>query len=98
MDAILYVSERDGIDVPVDKHGRINKTTLVKVIRDEFDLHDGEIVKNKQSNQYSQHREYKARQVRWKGRNAKAYPNLIPKKEYQEILDSIQAERILNKH
>ncbi len=98
VDAILYVSERDGIDVPVDKHGRINKTALVKVIRDEFDLHDGEIVKNKQSNQYSQHREYKARLVRWKGRNAKAYPNLIPKKEYQEILDSIQAERILNKH
>lgn len=98
VDAILYVSDRDGIDVPVDKHGRINKTTLVKVIRDEFDLHDGEIVKDKQTGYYSLHRDYKARLVRWNDRNAKAYPNLIPTKEYRRIIDSIQAERILKKH
>ena len=98
VDAILYVSDRDGIDVPVDKHGRINKTTLVNVIRDEFDLHDGEIVKDKQTGSYRILRDYKARNVRWQGRNAKAYPNLIPKKQYREILDSIQAEKILEKH
>ena len=98
VDAILYVSDRDGIDVPVDKHGRINKTKLVKVIRDEFDLHDGEIVKNKQTNQYTEYREYKARNVRWKDRNSKAYPNLIPTKEYKIVMDSIKAEKILQKH
>ena len=98
VEAILYISERDGIDVPMDKHGRINKTTLVKVIRDEFDLHDGEIVRDKQTGNYSVHRDYKARLLRWKGTNAKVYPNLIPSKEYREILDSIQAEKILKKH
>ena len=98
VEAILFVSDRDGIDVPVDKHGRINKTTLVNVIRDEFDLHDGEIVRDRSSGNYSTLRDYKARNVRWQGRNAKAYPNLIPKKQYREILDSIQAEKILEKH
>ena len=98
VEAILYVSNRDGIDVPVDKHGRINKTTLINVIREEFDLYDGEVVKDKGTGNYSNHREYKARLRRWKGRNEKEYPNLIPTKEYQKVLDSIQAEKILNKH
>ena len=98
VDAILYVSDRDGIDVPVDKHNRINKTTLVKVIRDEFDLHDGEVIQDRKTGSYSIHRDYKARLVRWQGRNAKAYPNLIPAKQYREVLDSIQAEKILKKH
>ena len=98
VEAILYVADSKGIDVPVDKHGRINKTMLVNVIRDEFDLHDGEIVKDKTSGNYSLLREYKARNVRWKGRNAKAYPNLIPTNEYQKALDSIEAEKILERH
>lgn len=98
VEAILFVSERDGIDVPVDKHGRINKTTLINVIREEFDLFDGEIVKDKQTGKYSLQRKYTARLKRWNGRNEKEYPNLIPKKEYRKVLDSIQAEKILEKH
>ena len=93
VEAILEVSNRDGIDVPVDKHNRINKTTLVNVIRDEFDLHDGEVVKDKSTGTYSNHREYKARLVRWKGRNSKAYPNLIPTEEYYNVLAQIQARK-----
>ena len=95
VEAILYVGNRDGISVPVNKHGKIDKRVLVNVIRDEFDLHDGEIVQNKthDSNDYGKytlHRDYKARSERWNGLNKKAYPNLIATNEYIEVLEAIK--------
>ena len=87
VDAILEVAEIEGIDVPVDKHGKIDKRKLLEVIREEFDLHDGEIVKHKETNQYTVHRDYKPRQERFNGLNKKCYPNLIAKKYYIEILN-----------
>ena len=102
VEAILYIGNRDGIDVPVNKHGKIDKRILVNVIRDEFDLHDGEIVKNKihdtkDYGKYSYHRDYKARSERWNGLNKKAYPNLITTKEYIKVLKAIEKEKQNNK-
>lgn len=103
VEAILYIGDRDGIDVPVNKHGKIDKRILVNVIRDEFDLHDGEIVQNKvhDSNDYGKytlHRDYKARSERWNGLNKKAYPNLIATKEYIEVLEAIKQGNENNKN
>lgn len=93
VDAILYVADAEGIDVPINKHGKIDKKTLLAVIRDEFDLHDGEIVKDRETNNYNKHREYKARSERFDGVNAKAYPNLIATPEYIEVLNKVKEER-----
>ena len=88
--AILFVSDREGIDVPTNKHGKIDKKKLLNVIRDEFDLHDGEIVKNNRTGKYENHRDYTARSERFNGVNKKAYPNLIAKEEYINILNEIE--------
>ena len=93
VDAILFVSDRDGIDVPVKKHGKIDQRKLLNVIRDEYDLHDGEIVKNKNTGKYDNHREYNTRQERFDGLNKKCYPNLIATAEYSEIINQILKER-----
>lgn len=97
VDTILYVADKSGIDVPVNKHGKIDKKTLLTVIRDEFDLHDGEIVKDRETGQYNKHREYKPRAERFDGINAKAYPNLIATEEYIKILEKVKEERKNNK-
>ena len=88
--AILFISDRDGIDLPTNKHGKIDKKKLLNVIRDEFDLHDGEIVKNNRTGKYENHRDYTARSERFNGVNKKAYPNLIAKEEYINILNEIE--------
>ena len=93
-DVILYQADKQGIDVPVDKHGKIAKKDLLEVIRDEFDLHDGEIVKDRETNQYNKHRDYTARSERFDGRNAKAYPNLITTEAYIDILKEVKKRRI----
>lgn len=93
VDTILYVADENGIDVPVNKHGKIDKKTLLGVLRDEFDLHDGEIVKDRETKQYTKHREYKARAERFDGVNAKAYPNLIAEPLYNTVLEKVKAER-----
>ena len=98
VDAILYIADEDGIDVPVDKHGRINKKKLLEVIRDEYDLHDGEIVKNKTHDssdygKYTVHRNYTTRSERFNGLNKKCYPNLIAYPKYNEILKEIQKKK-----
>lgn len=93
VEVILQIANDKGIDIPVDKHGKINKKTLLGVIRDEFDLHDGEIVKDKETGQYSKHREYTARNERFNGRNAKAYPNLMATELYKDTLKKIKEEK-----
>lgn len=96
VDAILFVSDKEGIDVPVNKHGKIDKKTLIGVIREEYDLQDGEIVKDRETKQYNKHREYKARQERFGSINAKAYPNLIATEYYIKILNEVKAQRKKN--
>lgn len=98
VDAILFVSEDKGIDVPVNKHGKIDKKMLLEVIRDEYDLHDGEIVKNnnhdsKNYGKYSFHRDYKAKNERFNGLNKKCYPNLIATPEYTKIMKQVEKKR-----
>lgn len=93
VEAILFISDNDGIDVPVNKNGKIDKRKLLNIIRDEYDLHDGEIVKHKDSGKYTIHRDYTARSERWNGLNKKAYPNLIATKEYINILNEIKKQK-----
>lgn len=95
VEAILLFSEKSAIDVPTDKHGRINKKKLLNVIKEEFDLYDGEIVKNK--NGYDTHREYKPTAERCRGRHGKTYPNLIATPTYHELIKEIEAKKRENK-
>ena len=97
VEAILFISDSEGIDVPVNKHGKIDKKKLLNVIRDEYDLHDGEIVYNKNTGTFSNHRDYTARQERFNGLNKKCYPNLIATDEYFEILKEVQKIKKTNK-
>lgn len=102
VDVILKYSEKSAIDVPTDKHGRINKKHLLNVIKEEYDLYDGEMVLDKQTNQYSKHRDYKPKAERWtdqKGgsHNDKCYPNLIATNEYWEIIEELEKHQKPNK-
>ena len=98
VDVILLYSEKSSIDVPTDKRGKINKKTLLNVIREEFDLYDGEIVLNKSTDQYDHHRDYKATNERWTTKdgvsvNKKVYPNLIARPIYCDLIKEIEANR-----
>ena len=100
VDVILLYGEKYHLDIPKDKHGRINKKKLLNSIKEEFDLFDGEIV---EKNQEKVHRDYKAINERWTdenqvSRNEKVYPNLIVRPIYHDLIREVEAQRILNKH
>ena len=61
-------------------------------------MHDGELIKNKVHDskdygKYTYHRDYKARQERYGGKNAKIYPNLIAEPLYNTVLKKVEAKR-----
>lgn len=93
VEVIFKYAEKHSIDVPTDKEGRISKKKLIEVIRGEFDLEDGEIVYNRQTQKFDKHREYKTTSERYRGRNEKAYPNLIPTLTYTELINEIEKQR-----
>lgn len=98
VNVILLYSEKNAIDVPTDKHGKINKKKLLGVIKEEFDLDVGELIYNDQTGEYSNHRDYKARGERWIDRtgtshNDRVYPNLIMKNLYWELLHEVENKK-----
>lgn len=95
VEVIFKYAEKQSIDVPTDKQGRISKKKLIKVIREEFDLEDGEIVYNRQTHKFDKHREYKATSERCRGRHGKTYPNLIPTLTYTELINEIENQQQL---
>lgn len=102
VDVILKYSEKFSIDVPTDKRGKINKKHLLNVIREEFDLYDGEIVYNRDTDDYDRHRDYKPTNERWTNAemvsvNKKVYPNLIATDIYWELINEVEKERKLKK-
>lgn len=97
VDVILLYSEKFSIDVPTDKHGKINKKKLLNVIKEEFDLYDGEMIDDG-TGDYNHLRDYKAQAERWTDANGtskreRAYPNLIATPLYIELLNELKAQQ-----
>lgn len=101
VDVLLEYSKESHIDIPTDKHNRINKKYLLNVIKEEFDLFDGELIYNRESKNYDIHRDYKARAERWRNPKGdairkKVYPNLIPTDTYRRLIKKIESQSPAN--
>lgn len=97
VDVMLLYGKENAIDVPTNKNGKIDKKKLLKVIKKEFDLYDGEFVDNGEG-QYNIHRDYKTRVERWtdshgNSHSDRVYPNLIATNTYKELFKEVELER-----
>ena len=95
VDILLEYANESHIDIPTDRHNRINKKYLLNIIKEEFDLFDGELIYNRQTDKFDIHRDYKARAERWTSPNGepkreKVYPNLIPTETYRRIIKKLE--------
>ena len=95
VDILLEYANESHIDIPTDRHNRINKKYLLNIIKEEFDLFDGELIYNRQTDKFDIHRDYKARAERWTSPNGepkreKVYPNLIPTETYRRIIKKLK--------
>ena len=98
IEVIKYISVEDAIDVPTNKHGKISKKDLVQIIRDEFDLNDGENVSNTNEHsesygEYDYNRDYIARPQKYYNKSVRVYPNLIGTVRYFKTLKKIEEEK-----
>ena len=92
---LVYLSIIHGVELDLNKNHQIKPNQLLKAIKEEFNLIDGETVQ--QSNSDYTTREYITRPELIYNENSnkadyiRCYPNLIAKPEYTEILKEIKA-------
>lgn len=88
LEIIVDLSKDYGVDVPLGTNKRKDKYKLLKAIKDEFDLHDGEFYIGNDGKEYQ--RPYKTQTQRIDGRGVKRiYPHLIATDEYKEKLANL---------
>lgn len=81
---IIDLSKDYGVDVPLGTNKRKDKYKLLKAIKDEFDLHDGEFYIGSDGKEYQ--RPYKTQTQRIDGVIKRIYPNLMATDLYKEKL------------
>lgn len=92
---LVYLSIIHGVELDLNKNHQIKPNQLLKAIKEEFNLIDGETVQ--QTNSDYTTREYITRPELIYNENSnkadyiRCYPNLIAKPEYTEILKEIKA-------
>ena len=92
LSVIIELSKDYGVDVPLGTNNRKDKSKLLKAIKDEFDLHDGEVIKVRDSDgDYRDTvRQYKTQTQRINGIVKRIYPNLMVTDLYKEKLEQIK--------
>ena len=92
MSVIIELSKDYGVDVPLGTNNRKDKNKLLRAIKDEFDLHDGEVIKVRDAdgNYRDSVRQYKTQTQRINGTVKRIYPNLIVTDLYKEKLEEIK--------
>lgn len=91
--AILYYANVLGLDISLDRNEQVSKRKLIGVLKTEFDLWDGEIVKDKHDDSREINRNYTTQPEKVKGASVRVYPNLIATPLYFQILQEIQTNR-----
>lgn len=96
---LVYLSEKRGVEIEVNKKGEIKPNQLLTAIKKEFDLFDGESVLtvDDYGNTYHKKRQYTTQPETANVRENKTkmadyvrcYPNLIANDKYYEALDEI---------
>ena len=89
---IIELSKDYGVDVPLGTNNRKDKNKLLRAVKDEFDLHDGEVIKVRDAdgNYRDSVRQYKTQTQRINGTVKRIYPNLIVTDLYKEKLGDMK--------
>lgn len=87
LEIIIGLSKDYGVDVPLGTNSRKDKYKLLRAIKDEYDLHDGEFYIGNDGKEYN--RQYKTQTHRLNGDIKRIYPNLIVTDLYKEKLENL---------
>lgn len=87
--ATLYLANTLGLDIPLDRNEQVSKRKLISVLKTEFDLWEGETVKDKYENRDIS-RNYTTQTERVNNSLVRVYPNLIATPLYFEVLEELE--------
>lgn len=79
---IVYLSEKEGVQIPLDKTGKVNGKKILNTIRDEFDLFDYHPTDSS--------KKYTTINKRINGKQQRIYPELIKTEEYDILLKEMK--------
>lgn len=94
--AILYLANTLGLDIPLDRNEQVSKRKLISVLKTEFDLWEGELIKDKQDDNRYVTRNYTTQPEKINKTSVRVYPNLIAKPLYFQVLQEIENNKELN--
>lgn len=93
--AILHLANTIGLDIPLDRNEQVSKRKLIGVLKTEFDLWEGETVKDKYENREVT-RNYTTQTERVNNTLVRVYPNLIATPLYFQVLQELEQDKELN--
>ena len=93
---ILYLANTLGLDIPLDRNNQISKRKLISVLKTEFDLWDGELIKDKQDDDRYITRNYTTQPEKVNETSVRVYPNLIAKPLYFQLVQELENHKELN--
>lgn len=94
--AILHLSNVLGLDIPLDRNDQISKRKLLSTLKTEFDLWEGEQVRDRDYPDRFTTRNYTTQPEKVNTKSVRVYPNLIAKPLYFEVLQELEDNKELN--
>lgn len=94
--AILHLANTLGLDIPLDRNEQVSKRKLLSTIKTEFDLWEGEQVRDRDYQDRFTTRNYTTQPEKIKGKSIRVYPNLIAKPLYFQVLQELESNKELN--
>lgn len=91
--AILYLANNLGLDIPLDRNEQVSKRKLLSVLKTEFDLWEGEIIRDKQDESRQISRTYTTQPEKVNKSSVRVYPNLIATPLYFQILQELEKSK-----
>ena len=81
---IVYLSKQEGVQIPLDNHGKTSSRKLLNAIRDEFELHDYYL-----KTEHGTSKKYGTTPKKINGIPVRVYPELIKTEYYDKLLDEL---------
>ena len=94
--AIVHLSNVLGLDIPLDRNDQISKRKLLSTIKTEFDLWEGELIRDRDNPDRFINRNYTTQPEKVKNKSVRVYPNLIANPLYFQILQELENNKEQN--
>lgn len=94
--ALVHLANILGLDIPLDRNNQVSKRKLLSTIKTEFDLWEGELIRDKENQDKFIMRNYTTQPEKVNKTSVRVYPNLIATHLYFQVLQELEQDKELN--